>query len=144
MKRNLYILIFLSITVLGSLTKLNSMGYLPDISIQDEINVWTFPSLLSEYPNMVYTEILGYPEIAIHINPSDETWGAVGIKIFNFKDNYFSKIGITPPENGVALNYTRSIIDNLKIGIGSKLSVYENNEDSPYLEQKTDYLEFSK
>jgi len=139
MRKYIYSVLFIVITLYGSLTRLTSMGNLPLISIQDENNVWTFPSVVFDYPNMVYANLVNNKFIGIHINPTDESWGAVAIKIYNYQDKYFNSMDFTPPANGISFNYARSITDNVNIGIGGDAANRFQQEDMPYNREKENY-----
>jgi len=139
MRRLTYLLLLSVFALYGSLSRLSSMGNLPLIAVQDENNVWAFPTLVFDYPNMVYTEMINNKSAGIHINPTDESWGALAIKIYNYQDKYFNSVGFTPPANGITFNYARSITDNLNIGIGGDAAINIRKTDTPYSKEKENY-----
>ncbi len=139
MRRFAYLLLLSVFTLYGSLTRLSSMGNLPLIAVQDENNIWAFPTLVFDYPNMVYTELINNKSAGIHINPTDESWGALAIRIYDYQDKYFNSIGFTHPSNGITFNYARSITDNLNIGIGGDAAIKTKKIDTPYNKEKENY-----
>jgi len=58
MRKSIYLVLLSIFTLYGSLTRLSSMGNLPLIGVTDENNVWAFPALVFDYPNIIYTELI--------------------------------------------------------------------------------------